>query len=306
MITVIYNGVDITKSVTVKRCIHDMFAGDRSDYLHVRFSDIHNQWDAWSPQKGDMIRIDCETISTGTMFVTDAIRKNSLFDIWAQAAPPSGFDPQDKAWQMVRLFQIAEEIAKRHGLTLKTYGVTDHLYSYILQSQQGDFAFLQQRARLEGCAMLIYDDCLILYNERYMEAMPPSETLTIGIGADYEYSDRSMDLYGSCVVASGQYSGQYSAVNGSSRIYRPENLGNVGSKAEAMRFAQNLLRSANKGCCSGSIHTQILAGYAPASTVILSNSKAPTWDGAVFIDHVRNDYCKDRSKVFFRRLLEGY
>lgn len=306
MIAVIYNGVDITKSVSVKRCIHEMYAGGRSDTLHARFFDVNNRWDAWSPQRGDMIRIDYKDISTGTMYVTDAIRQNGIFDIWAQAAPPSGYDPQDKAWQKVRLLQIADEIAKRHGLTLKTYGVTDQLYSYVLQYQQGDFSFLHQRAKLEGCAVLIYDGSLILYNESYMESIAPTETLNVGIGADYEYADRSMELYGSCYVSSGQFSGQFSAVNGSERMYRPDNIGNVGSNVEAARFARNLLRVANKSCFVGNVYTQIFAGYAPASTINLSNSRAPSWDGAIFIERIRNDYGKNRSKIFFRKPLEGY
>jgi hypothetical protein len=102
------------------------------------------------------------------------------------------------------------------------------------------------------------------------------------------------------------YSGEFAADNNVGRIYRPTNIGSIGSNQEAERFAKNLLRSVNKDCCSGFVRSHILPGYAAASTITLSNARASSWDGAVFIDHIRNDYGNGKSKIFFRRPLEGY
>jgi hypothetical protein len=305
MIKLSYKGVDITDSVSINRCYHDMYAERQSDTLHLTLHDNKNLWDAWSPAAGDEIRVDYDAISTGTMFLTSATYKNGLFDISAQAAPKSGFDVQHKAWQQVRLLQIGEEIAKRNGLSFHSYGVEDRLYSYILQSE-GDFAFLHRRAQLEGCAILIYDKKLIMYSEQYMEAQAPSETIDITLDADYRYRDGRASLYGSCIVECGIYSGEYSADNGSSRVYRPADRLTVGSKDEAERFAKNLLRAVNKDCYGGFIRSKILPGFAAASTVRLSNSRSPSWDGTAFLSHIRNDYGSGDTKLFFRRPLEGY
>ncbi len=305
MIQITYKGIDITGSVSVNRCYHDMYSGGQSDTLHLRVNDAERLWDSWSPSAGDEIRIDYGSISTGTMFVTEAIPQNGLFDIVAQSAPKSGFDKQNKAWQKVRLLQIGEEIAKRNGLSFHSYGVEDRLYSYLSQAE-GDLHFLSRIARLEGCAVLAYDRKLIMYSEEYMEAQEPSEALDVTIDGDYKYQDRRIDLYGSCVVQSGMYSGRYSVDNGSSRILLPDPMPVAGSDEEATRFAKNLLRYANKGCYSGYVRSPILPGYAPASTVELSNERAPSWDGSVFIEHIRNDYGRGDSKIFFRKPLEGY
>ena len=305
MIQITYKGVDITDSVSINRCYHDMYAGGQSDTLHLRVNDAAKLWDAWGPAAGDEIRIDYGTISTGTMFVTDAVPQNGIYDITAQSAPKSGFDKQNKAWQKVRLLQIGEEVAKRNGLSFHSYGVEDRLYSYLSQTE-GDFRFINRIARLEGCAVLIYDRKLIMYSEQYMEAQEPAEVLEVTVDGDYKYQDRRADLFGSCVVESGMYSGKFDAGNGTSRVLTPDNMPAAGSNVEATRFAKNLLRYANKGCRSGFVRSLILPGYAPASMVELSNARTPSWDGPVFIEHIRNDYGRGLSKIFFRKPLEGY
>ena len=306
MIQLTYNGVDITGKVSVNRCWHDMYAAEKSDTLQLRLNDANVLWDKWAPAVGDELRVDYGTISTGTMFVSRVIPQNGIFDIYAQSAPASGFELQNKSWQKVRLLQIFEEIAKRNGLSFVSYGVEDKLYSYVLQNNESDFAFLSRRARLEGCAFLVYNKTLVLYSEAYMEAVPPAETLMVASDGDYKYNDLRFRLYGSCLVESGMYTGEFATDNGVGRKYRATDIGSISSVQEAARFAKNLLRYVNKGCYSGYVRSHILPGYAAASTVSLSNKRAPSWDGIVFIDHIRNDYGKGKSKIFFRRPLEGY
>ena len=305
MIKLFYKGVDITNDVSINLCWHDMYASGRSDTVQIRLNDANNLWDVWAPAVGDEIRADYGTISTGTMFISRVIPQNGTFDIFAQSAPASGFTPQNKTWQQVRLLQLGQEIAERNGLSFASYGVEDRLYSYIQQLNQSDFAFLSHRARLEGCSFQIYNKTLVLYSEPYMESLVPTETIEITADGDYKYTDRRFCQYGSCEVVGGMYSGMFTA-NNAGRIYRPTNVGNVGSNQEAERFAKNLLRSVNKDCCSGFVRSHVLPGYAAASTITLSNPRAASWDGTVFIEHIRNDYGKGKSKIFFRRPLEGY
>lgn len=305
MMQITYNGVDITNRVSVNRCWHDMYAAERSDTLRIRLNDADSLWDKWAPAVGDEIRVDYGAISTGVMFVSNVIPQNGAFDIFAQSAPASGFVLHNKAWQMVRLLQIGQEIAERNGLSFASYGVEDRLYGYLQQANESDFAFLFRRAQLEGCSFLVYNKTLVLYSESYMEAVPPTEILNVTIDGDYKYNDHRFARYGSCTVSCGIYSGEF-VVDSNGHRYLAGDIGYVGSNAEASRFARNILRSVNKGCSSGFVRTSVLTGFGAASTVTLSNSRAPSWDGPVFIEHIRNDYGRGKSKVFFRRPLEGY
>lgn len=306
MIQITYQGVDITESVSINRCYHDMYSAGQADTLRLRANDVDNLWDAWAPQNGDEIQIDYGSVGTGAMFITSAKPRNGTYDIIAQSAPETAFVARYKAWQSVRFLQFSQEIADRNGLTLETYDVEDHLYPYVVQNGEGDLEFLHRRAALEGYAVIVFDRRLIVYNEAVREASAPSESLDITIDGDYDYNDNRSHLYGSCIIENGLYKGEFDAGNGSSRILRPGSIGQIGSNAEAERFAKNLLRAANKGCCGGYVRSRILTGYAAASTVELSNARAPSWNGPVFLHHIRNDYGRGQSKLFFRRPLEGY
>lgn len=305
MIKVIYKGKDVTDDVSINRCWHDMYSEGQTDTLHIRFNDDEHVWDSWGVQTNDEISVEYGAIKTGKMFVQTAQPTNGLFEIVATAAPSSYKDKKSKAWQKIKLKTIGKEIAAHHGLEFEAYGVEDVLYDYILQKNESDFAFLHKRCCLEGCAFLVYDGKLVMYSKKYMEQQTTDEPLYVGIDTDYRYSDRSGELFGECKIEQGKYKGSYKAHNGSDKVFIPSLDFTINSNKEADRYAKNMLRAANEGAYTGYLYSSILTGYAAGCMAKLENERAPSWDGDIFLMHVRNDYGKGLSKIFFRRPLEG-
>jgi len=302
-----YNGTDIYKDVSVNYCVHEMNAEKYADTLVIRFNDTKGVWSKWNPADGDEIRFKEGASDTGKMFVHSMKSENGLFTIRAMSMPKSAKTRKSKSWEGARFLQLGNEFAGNHGLTFQNYGCADPVYPYLKQENEGDFALFSRLCELEGCAMLIYDGKLLAYNEAYIEKQTPAGSLDVDENGIFSYEDNRARCYGSCEVASGSYSGKYSAPGAkSSAVFRPEKKLTVTSNSEAARFAKGLLRNANKYGRTGKFAKSLLPGYAAASLLNLKTTKASAWDGTVFVYKVRHDFVANKSVIYFREPLEGY
>lgn len=303
-----YNGVDIYPDISLQYCVHETHAERQADSLTLRFNDPKGVWSKWAPTLGDTVAFEDDTSRTGAMYIHQLSPENGLYTIRALSLPVSGKIKRSKSWEAVRFFQLGAEIAARHGLSFKQYGCTDQAYPYMAQTNETDFQFFARLCILEGCQMIIYDGSLIAYSEAHIESEEPSGALSIGSDGVYQYADASDRCYGTAEIVSGRFSGKYKDSRyPADRILRPAEPVRCNSDAEAGRFARGLLRSVNKYAQTGRFSKDLLLGYAAASTVAITTSKAEAWDGTAFITRARHDYVKNKSVLYFRRvILEGY
>ena len=302
-----YEGVDITGKISINRCEHETFAERKSDQLLLRFNDAAGLWNFWKPVRGEKVRLVDGADDTGVMYVTSIQPENGLYTLRAMSMPLSGENVNSRSWEDVRLLQIGQDIATKHGLKFKVYNVTDRMYSYIKQERQTDFEFLHRRCQLEGCAMLIYDGTLIMYDEMQMEAAAATATIKIGADGCFTYFDDSAQSYGSAEIVSGSFRGTYSDKNANTdRILRPKSAIECTSNTEAARFARGLLRAANKNARTGHFRRCLTKGIAAASVINIETEKASGWNGKIFVTRTRHDFLTGETKVFFRKPLEGY
>lgn len=303
----IYEGVDITKSIAINRCEAETYAENQADKLTIRFSDAASKWDSWRPVCGDVIQFKDGAADTGKMFITSLTPENGLFTLRAMSMPPTGENINSQSWENVRLLQLCNDIAKKHGLTLKTYGVTDQLYAYIQQTRLTDFVFLNRLLQLESCALVIYDGALVVYDENQRENSYASTTIKVGDDGRFSYTDNSAQSYGSIEIASGKYRGIFTDANANpARVLKPNIPIECTSDAEAQRFARGILRQVNKNAYTGSFRRKLTTDYAAASVLNLKTVKAESWNGKIFITRTRSNFITGESKIFFRRPLEGY
>lgn len=302
-----YNGTDIYNDVSVNYCVHEMHAEKQADTLVIRFNDTKGVWSKWNPVDGDEIRFTEGASDTGKMFIHSMRPENGLYTIRAMSMPKSGATKRSKSWEGVRFLQIANEIAKNHGLAFQNYGCSDQVYSYLTQENETDFAMFSRLCMFEGCQMLIYDGKLLAYNEHYIENQTLAGTLEVDQNGNFSYNDNRSNCYGACEVSGGGYSGKFTAPSTKNNsILRPDYSIRVNSNTEAARFAKGILRNTNKYGHTGQFSKALLTGYAAASLIQLKTPKASAWNGPVFVYRIRHDFVGNKSTIYFRDLLEGY
>ena len=302
-----YEGVDIAGKISINFCEHETYAEKRSDQLLLRFNDAAGLWNFWKPARGEKVRLVDGADDTGVMYVTSIQPENGLYTLRAMSMPLSGENVNSRSWENVRLLQIGQHIADKHELKFKVYSVTDRTYSYIKQERQTDFEFLHRLCQLEGCAMLIYDETLIIYDEMKMEEAAATSTIKIGADGRFTYFDDSAQSYGTAEILSGNFRGTYSDNNANTgRILRPKSAIECTSNTEAARFARGLLRAANKNARTGHFRRCLTRGIAAASVINIETEKASAWNGKIFVTRTRHNFLTGETKIFFRKPLEGY
>ncbi len=110
-----------------------------------------------------------------------------------------------------------------------------------------------------------------------------------------------------CILKNGKLSGRYTATGTPEKILTKVININMSSQGEADRYAKNMLRYENKKMSSGVIgYDRFLGAYAAGSVVNLETTGESSWNVPVFLTHVRQDLVRARTKLFFRKILEGY
>ncbi len=301
ILKIFYNGVEITNDISINTCIHDMFACSTADTLILKFNDINKVWDNWKPQNEDIISIACGVAKSGAMYIDSVIPENGLMTLRASSIPPTAKTVNNKSWENVKLLQLAKEIANRHGLGFESYGVEDRLYSYVRQDNKPDFEFLQQRCELESLAFLVYDKKLVLYSEEYLEKQTPVKTITVDTDKDFTYTNNAQKGYGKITIKNGDLTGTYKSSNKLSKVKEIVISTYMSGQDEADRFAKGILRQENKNLVTGVFKDAIMREFSAGSIAKLKTTGANTWDGNAFISHIRQDYVKSTSKIFFRK-----
>ena len=301
ILKVFYNGVDITDDISINSCIHDMFACSTADTLTLKFNDINKVWDNWKAKNEDIISIVCGVAKSGAMYIDSVIPENGLMTLRASSIPPTAKTVNNKSWENVKLLQLAKEIADRHGLGFESYGVENQLYSYVRQDNMPDFEFLQQRCELESLAFLVYDKKLVLYSEEYLEKQTPVKTITIDTDKEFTYTDNAQKGYGKITVKNDDITGTSTSSNKLSRVKEIVIQTYISGQDEANRFAKGILRQENKNLATGIFKDAILREFSAGSIMGIKTTGANSWNGNAFISHIRQDYVKSTSKVFFRK-----
>lgn len=312
---ILYEGKDIFNDVSLSQCWHDMYAERKSDCLIIKFNDAKKLWDSWGAKTGDKIQVVSGASDTGIMFIDSVVPSYGMITLTAYSYPPTVKDKRSKSWNEIKFSALADYVANNNGLKLKKFDVEDFTYKYVAQKNISDFEFLQQRAVLEGCAFLVYNEELILYKEEKLESKGSQGTIDIENAPktyrpenqiNFTYDSNRLNSFESVEITNGVETGLYSCGNGTGKELKKVLPLPMTDTGEAERFAKNLLRFYNKNQDLGSVSMKFCDKYSPGSIITIKNKNNPSWNGDFFVTHVRQDYTNGRTKIDFRKKLEGY
>lgn len=169
-----YNKKDITKDISdyVLNINYTDVEHGQSDEVEIIFEDSQKLWqDAWIPSKGDNIRLYLgyvgEKLLNCGVFEIDEIEFSTPPDILIVKAIATGITKSLRqnnsvAYENKNLKQIANEIAKKHNLTL-VGEIDDIRVERITQNKQRDLTFLKTLAEQYGYIFKITDNQLVFY-----------------------------------------------------------------------------------------------------------------------------------------------
>jgi phage protein D len=333
-LTVDYSGVDISKEVSADLLsfTYTDNASGEADNISISLKDEKKKWGGpWFPTKGDVINASIHTLNwrkdgdkqklpCGRFFVDEPgySGRPRVMTIDAISAPLDGNfsdTERSRSWRNITLKAIANDIAKRAGLSLQCIGKNNPKYSNIQQSETADSAFLSDLCEKAGLAMKVTDSKIVIFDEEEFEKRPSIAT--------YEESNDSVKSYSFKTSLSHT---AYAGVNvkyydaklgrkieflyavrdiekGKDKVYQLN--AKVKTGEEARKLAQKTLRKLNKKEYTATIsvvgNIELLGG----SCIDLKSFGA--FDGKYYIEkathNVGSGYTTD---LELRKVLEGY
>ena len=142
---------------------------------------------------------------------------------------------------------------------------------------------------------------MILYSEEYLEKQEPVKTITVDSDKDFTYTDNAQKGYGKITIKNGDLTGTYKSSNGLSKAKEIIVSTCMSSQSEANRFARGILRQENKNLTTGIFKDAIMREFSAGSVMGIETTGAGSWNGNAFVHHIRHDFVKSTSKVFFRK-----
>ena len=188
-------------------------ASGSSDSIDIMLQNIDMKWmNQWYPTKGDKIsgtvtfqdwnkdgenlKLDCGTFILDEVKFSGGPLKVSLGGVAIPANESFKVRERTKTWKNVTIKNIANEIAKRYGLSLSYSGPTITIAS-IEQSDKTDSAFLYDLCKKYGLSMKVFNNKIVIYDQTQQEKKAASATITRDsfIDDEWEYTDSIEGTY---------------------------------------------------------------------------------------------------------------
>lgn len=285
----IYEGANISKEISddLLSFTYTDNEGGRADDIDIELKNDHRKWDgAWLPELGDKIKATIKQEGRGAgvdlycgTFTVDELEFNfppSTLSIKGVSVPSISDiyrTRKNKAWEEVRLSEIANDVANKGKLAVKYYSEKDPLYDRKDQRNETDLTFLKRLCEDEGFQLKVTDEQLVIFDPREMDESDTVLDIVFGstdiLSASFKM--QSHDTYKTCTIeyVNPQTGKKIKYKHTQEDMKEGKDLKitqRVKDLDEAKRVAEAALYKANKGELTGNIqvvgNTKLTAGSA--------------------------------------------
>lgn len=300
-----YEGKDITNSIDINKAEIIENSGTYIDNIVTYVNNSVNQWSEWKPKKNDRLEFKQEGFSSGNMYIDDIIQKKGLVILKALPIKQQDKQTNTKTWENIRLNELLNEFASKHSLALKTFNTENYLYKKVNQINQSDFSFLYERCAMEGYVLKLLNNELIVYNEKHMESISSGISIYSSEikDEDFEYRDKSDEIYSACNVLYGNIDYTFKAPKAVGPILNVRDI-LINDLAEAQRFSKSFLRNKNKFERTIKLKKKLNTSITAGNTIELKNFGLA--DGKFYIYQAKHILTNNLTELKLRGIVEGY
>lgn len=233
-VNVILDGKDISKdlSVFIKSVTYEDAESGETDTVELELMDADRLFIGdWFPKRGDTLEVELwrenwsgdnliDSLPLGT-FEIDEITNSfppSIAKVKGNSCPQNSALRQvdeSRAWENVKLSEIAKDIAARAGVELFYDAQDDPTIKRAEQSERSALSFLEKLCRDNGLCLKFADKKLVIFDEEKAEAQNPVAVFEYGKSTIKRFSARATltEVYKSCEVnyKDGKADEKYSA-----------------------------------------------------------------------------------------------
>lgn len=289
----------------INQCEYDEYAAARCDALQLLLNDNEKELRNMKLQKGEVIRAITDNVDSGDMYISNISYQGESVIIRALSTKLSCFKEKSFYRDNISFIEMVKEIEKETGYKLNLIHTLDRSYIDITRMQQNPVAYLTERLRLEGFMLRVYDNRLIIYDERIQEAKETVATMDeTDFDGNLNYDTKDAHLIESIENTYKSDTHVISTLVKSG--LEGKNLKTsiaVSSIAESERFTKGLMREANK-------YEYLTSGWVSALDRKAGQSIDLDCDvfghnGKNYIYAIKHDLRNERQKLFLRKPIEG-
>lgn len=310
-IEVTYKGVNISADVA-KDLVGFSFTDNESskaDDIDLTLQDRDGKWQReWFPTLGDKMTVkilyesngrasylECGTFELDEF--TGSGGNGTTVSFKGVSVPQSNTvrrTKKNKAWEAVKLSEIAKDVAKTGELNLNYVTNVDPMFDRRDQNNKSDLEFLKSLCEEIALSIKVTKDEIVIFNRDDLEKNESIATIVFGSSEveTWSFTTQAHDTYSeSIVIYKDPKTGKTTQANIKSKDVKSgkvlKQTKRVDNPAEAQRLAEAGLKNKNRKKTTGSISLIGNVIYKAGETIdILGFGK---WDGKFYIEKATHD-----------------